>query len=203
MARILSEETAGKVVERRKRPGRLRFLAHPLWPGLAMFIGAALGPSLLLGLLVYDTYLKGWQQLANPPGQPFQIASYDDENLNAAYIRTDADQVYACTSNRCSFVSEPERQGTTCTNSLFATPEPSGEVVVQKQFCYDVQDGWGQANVIILDDGTIWHWNHTETEFDTYILFMLFMLTCFIISPILGLIFGLFATLMSKIYKAW
>jgi hypothetical protein len=184
----------------------LRFLAHPLWPGVATLIGAMLAPSILLGLLIYDTYLKSWQQLASPPGEAFQIAGYDDENLNAAYIRTYADQVYACTSNRCSFVSDwplLERQGDTCTHSYFATPELPGQIIVEKQFCYYELDNWWQANVIILEDGTIWHWNQTGSEFDSFFLFILFMLTCFIISPVLGLVFRLYAVLLSKIYKAW
>jgi hypothetical protein len=87
-----------------------------------------------------------------------------DSSSQGIYFGTESGDIYACgqetgyppPANQCNKVTieQVPKEQTECVER-FAIPSPPGEVVDSR--CYPAYFG-GQVNIVILGDGSVWHW---------------------------------------------
>jgi hypothetical protein len=120
--------------------------------------------------LVYVLFNPSWQKLPLPE-KAAQVIRFDDHRngiSNDVYIKMESSGVYVCTSEpTCrkinkDFEATRKPEYYPCSCGAFPTPQPPGKVALDYEYHPCIVDSCNQVNLVILEDGSIWQWSHSE-----------------------------------------
>jgi len=131
-------------------------------------IGIALGVQ--LGAAWNTGSLARWERLPDPPARPVQIAG---GTISIVLVKAADSQVYACTpvGGEC-WVQANEPVDLTTVDAdcakypvRYAMSAPPGNTIdtLQTQWCHF--EAGEQTGYAILQDGTVWMWQHRDANF--------------------------------------
>ncbi len=174
----------------------LRIAILAFMPILGLFGGA------WYALAANSGALLKWQALGTPPDKATEILGAELTKghrrpgsllgiTGTVYVRTEADRVYYCTpasDEKCWVKTtwpQTIQQYPPCISPPdFAVAKPPGKAVDSIQ----VQDCSGevaaQVNFVVLEDGSVWMWEHDITGLDNLARFVF----CTLCNSILGLV---------------
>lgn len=138
-----------------------------------------------------------WKPLEPPPEKATEIlaAGAGSGDSWAVYVKTTNQKVYSCSYEICwiekTVVPEDLRANPPCDPPVyFEVPSPPGQVVDSREAQACNSEAGYQVNFVVLEDGSVWRWQHYTTAFS--LLERLFVST--ICGSILGLSGGLGVT---------
>jgi hypothetical protein len=128
-----------------------------------------------------------WHPVSLGQEKATRILGIDSESYSAVYVQTNQGTVYSCDSTGCKPAPVPQVSSTRFDKPRYTPPQPPGDVNDSLGVSYTGLCS-GQANFVILSDGSVWTWNKVGCcEIGCVVV---------LVYPLCGLVLGLMAGIL-------